>query len=222
MTAQYVVDPDAPLARPQEVAGVRVVLPATWWAVDLRDEAARRRSIATLVGQQLGRGDELAALRADLRRHLEVVAIDAAALGGQLLAISLTRAGPVPIPASVAVYRALAGDRARETLANVEAALRAEPATSDTVDAAQGPHGPVLRRTRTASGAAEIGAQDVPMLLADYWLDLGDGAGLVSLTFSSPLVEAREALLPLFDTVVASVTPVTGSATPTRKRSTPA
>lgn len=60
------------------------------------------------------------------------------------------------------------------------------------------------------------------MLLADYWLDLDDGSGLVLLTFSSPLVEAREALLPLFDTVVASVTPVTGSTATTGKPPTPA
>jgi len=218
VTTRHVVDPDAtPLARQQQVAGVRVVLPATWWVVDLRDEAARRRSIATLVEEQLGRGDELAALRADLRRHLEVVAIDAGALGGQLMAISLTRAGPVPIPASVTVYRATAGGRASETLADVEAALRADPSASDTVDAAQGPCGPVLRRTRVQSGAADLGAQDVPMLMADYWLDPGDGAGLVSVTFSSPLVEARSALLPLFDTIVASVAPATSGAATTRK-----
>ncbi|MGY4644615.1 hypothetical protein [Cellulomonas sp. URHB0016] len=198
----------SPLARPQRVGGVRLVLPATWWVIDLRDASARRRSIAALVEEQLGRGDELAALREDLRRHLGVTAIDAGALGGQLMAISLTRAGPVPIPASVTVYRSPAGSARSETLKDVEAALRADARTDDTVDAAEGPTGPVLRRTRIGSGIEELGAQDVPMLLADYWLDPGDGAGLLSLTFSSPLVEARDALLPLFDTVVASVAPV--------------
>ncbi|MGY4644609.1 hypothetical protein [Cellulomonas sp. URHB0016] len=203
-----------PLARPQRVAGITLVLPAAWWVVDLRDEPARRRSIAALVEQQLGRADGAAALRADLRRHLEVAAIDAGALGGQLMAISLTRAGPVPIPASVTVYRSRPGNTSNESLDDIEAALRGDPAAPGTVDAAEGPSGPVLRRTRIGSGTQDLGAQDVPMLLADYWLDPGDGDGLVALTFSSPLVEARDALLELFDTVVASVTrlPSTGPA----------
>jgi len=220
VTGNRGADPDStPLARPQQVAGVRVVLPATWWVIDLTDESARRRSIGALVERQMGRGDELATLRTDLRRHLEVTAVDAGALGGQLMAISLTRAGSVPIPASVTVYRSPAGSTRSESLDDVEAALQAGAAKDDTVDAAQGPWGPVLRRTRIGEGVEELGARDVPMLLADYWLDPGDGAGLLSLTFSSPLVEARDALLPLFDTIVASVAPVTEAATITERRS---
>lgn len=188
--------------------GWGLLLPASWWTIDLRKEPVRRRSVAALVEQQLGRQDDRAALRADLRRHLDRAADDAAAAGGLFMAISLMRVDDVPVPASLTVFRmpgeGLAGQGVRE----MEAMLRPDVADGVTLDIADAPAGPVLRRIGERTGSADLGAEDVPLLVADYWLDPGDGRGLLFLTFSTPLVQARDAALLLFDTVVASVGPV--------------
>ena len=185
--------------------GWGILLPSTWWTVDLREAEARRRSVAALVEQQTGRADVHASLRADLRRHLEGVAEQAAAAGGVLMAVSLMVAGGLPVPATMTVYRLpVASDLAIEGMAQIEAVFR-EQGGHDALELAEGRMGPVLRRVSRRSGTEDLGASTVTMLLVDYWLEPGDGRGLVSFTFSSPLVEARDALLELFDAVVASV-----------------
>lgn len=195
--------------------GWGLLLPATWWTVDLRDEQARRRSVATLAEQQIGRQDDRAALRADLRKHLDRAADDAATAGGLFMAISLMRVGDVPLPASLTVFR-LPGEGLTSTLTGtgvreLEAVLRSDLPAGVALDIADAPAGPVLRRVSQRSGSADLGAQDVPLLLADYWLDPGDARGLLYLSFSTPLVQAREPVLELFDMVVSSVGPVDGS-----------
>jgi hypothetical protein len=197
---------DAAVRRPT-ADGWGLLLPASWWTVDLREEKARRRSVAALAEHQLGRQDDRASLRADLRKHLDRAADDAAAAGGRFMAISLMRVGDVPVPASLTVFRLPGEGLTSQGVRELEAALRPGIADGVTLDVADAPAGPVLRRVAQRAGAAELGATDVPLLVADYWLDPGDGRGLLLLSFSTPLVQARDAALLLFDTVVASVGP---------------
>lgn len=110
--------------------GVGLLLPSAWWTIRLADVEARKRSIAQLVERQVGRADERSALRAELRHELELTAEQTAAAGGVLLAISTMRAGDLPIPASLAVYRvgrhAMTDVDARELAALLEGELAAE------------------------------------------------------------------------------------------------
>ena len=206
---------DAATVRRPTADGWGLLLPASWWTVDLRDEQARRRSVAALAERQIGRQDDRASLRADLRKHLDRAADDAAAAGGLFMAISLMRVGDVPRPASLTAFRlpgegltsSLTGTGVRE----LEAVLRPDLPAGVALDIADAPAGPVLRRVAQRSGSADLGARDVSLLLADYWLDPGDGRGLLFLSFSTPLVQAREPLLQLFDMVISSVGPVDGS-----------
>lgn len=197
--------PSATGPRRPRVDAVGLLLPAAWWTIDLRGEDSRRRSVAQLVAEQVA-GDDRAALRADLRSQLETAAGDAARAGGRLMAVSLMRAGDVPVPATVTVYR-VAGSLSGEQEGELEAQLRASASPDDSLEAAVGPAGPVLRRVSTRTGPARLGAEAVPLLVVDYWLEPGDARGLLYFAFSSPLVAAREPLMELFDAIVSSVGP---------------
>ena len=194
-------------ARRPRIDSLGFLLPESWWTVDLRDEAARRRSVSALVERQVGRDDSRASLRGDLRSQLGRAADDAARAGGRIMAVSLMRADGIPVPATLTMYRvpgAALDDRGAEELARL---LRASQQQDDEIEIAHGLLGPVLRRVSRRQGDASIGGSDVTLLLVDYWLDPTDAHGLMQLSFSSPLLELREGLLELFDAIVASVSP---------------
>jgi hypothetical protein len=194
-------------ARRPRIDSLGFLLPESWWTVDLRDEAARRRSVSALVERQVGRDDSRASLRGDLRSQLGRAADDAARAGGRIMAVSLMRADGIPVPATLTMYRvpgAALDDRGAEELARL---LRASQQQDDEIEIAHGLLGPVLRRVSRRQGDASIGGSDVTLLLVDYWLDPTDAHGLMQLSFSSPLLELREGLLELFDAIVASISP---------------
>ncbi|CAN5304254.1 hypothetical protein BH11ACT1_BH11ACT1_22260 [soil metagenome] len=189
-----------------------ILLPASWWTIDLRDEQSRRRSVARLVDQQIGRVDDRAALRADARRQLGAAADQAAAAGGRMMAVSLMEAQGIPVTATLTTYRIPGGDVTGAGVIELESIMRKDAVTDDgsSLDLAEGHQGPVLRRVSRGAGPVELGAERIPMLRVDYWLDPDDGHGLMLLTFSTPLIGLREAFLDLFDTIVASVGPAEG------------
>ncbi|WP_448061170.1 hypothetical protein [Cellulomonas hominis] len=190
--------------------GVSLLLPSSWWTVDLPDPDARARRVRTLVERSLGRADEAARLRADLRTRLGRAADQAAAAGGVLMAVSLMRVGDLPLPATLTVYRV---PGLRLDAAGIEAltATLREP-VPEALDVAQGEDGsPVVRRVRLRRGDAELGAEDVTQLVVDYWRALGGGGPVVQLTFGTPMVQVTSAMLELFDTVVASAARLDGT-----------
>jgi hypothetical protein len=191
--------------RSPRVDDVGLVLPADWWTIDLRSDEAIRRSVSALVERQLGRADVQASLRADARHRLVDAATSAAGAGGRLMAVSLMQAGGVPISLSLTVYRVPGVGAPGAGLAAVEAAFRSTDGPG--VDAVEGTAFPAVRRVSERTGPAELGAENVPMLVADYWVDPGGELGLLLLTFSTPLVALREGMLELFDAVVATVAP---------------
>lgn len=198
---------DTANAHRSRVGALRIILPASWWTIELRDAESRHRSVAALVEQQVGRADERAALRADARRILGGAADDAATSGGEMMAVSLMEADGIPVPATVTVYRVPGGDLTEHGVRELEAVLRAAPEGFESLDLAEAATGALLRRVSRRAAPAGLGADKLSMLIADYWLDPDDGRGLLCFTFSSPLVEQKEALLELFDAVVASIEP---------------
>lgn len=202
---------DVTAARRATAEGWAVLLPASWWTIDLRTEEARRGAVAALVERQVGRADDRASLRAEIRRHLVRAADDASRAGGRFMAVSLMRVGDRPVPATLTLYRLLGADLTAQGVVELEAVLRPGTTEEDRLDLAEGPVGPVLRRVTRRAGSAEVGGEDVPLLVADYWVDPGDERGLLHLSFSTPMVAVTDAMLTLFDTVVASVGPVEGA-----------
>lgn len=190
--------------------GWGVLLPSSWWSISLATESTRRKGVASLVEEQVGRADVKASLRADLRRHLDGVADSAAAAGGRILAVSLMRAEGIPVPATLTVFRVPGGGLLERGVAEMHDVLAADSDASDALELAEGPSGAVLRRITRRPGSEALGGEGVELLLADYWVDPGDGRGLLCLSFSTPLVGQAHAMLGLFDVIVASVGPVGG------------
>lgn len=200
------------VARRPRVDSVGILLPASWWTIDLTDEGSRHRSVGRLVDRQVGRADDRAALRADARKQLGEAADQAAAAGGRMMAVSLMQAQGIPVTATLTAYRIPGRDVTGAGVVELESIMRKDTASSEgsSLELAEGPQGPVLRRVSQRTGPVELGAERIPMLIVDYWLDPDDGHGLMLLTFSTPLVGLREAFLDLFDTIVASVGPAEG------------
>jgi hypothetical protein len=68
----------------------------------------------------------------------------------------------------------------------------------------------VLRRVHEVP-AELTGTEPTPSLVADYWLERPDGAGLVQLAFATPMLPLRQPLLELFDTIAGALHWVTAT-----------
>lgn len=195
-------------ARRARGSGLSLLLPTSWWTIDLTDPGSRSRAVRSLVEHSLGRADEAAQLRADLRTRLGRAADQAAAAGGVLMAVSLMKVGDLPVPATGTVYRVPGLRLDAAGVESLTATLRESEAES--LDVAQAEDGtPVIRRVRLRPGDPELGAEDITQMVVDYWRTLGVAGPTVSMTFGSPMVQVREALLDLFDTIVSSASLVT-------------
>lgn len=197
---------------------VGVVLPADWHVVDLSTDATRHADVVALVDRQLPRRDDLATVRRRLRREIEDSSRRAAQAGGRFSAYMLTAVGPVPLPAVLTASRTPGSLDSADALAALAATLTERLGTrAGGVDIGEGPLGPVVRavtlRTTTtdgtgpragAPGVAAIIEPRTDLLVCDYWSDPDDGGGLLLLSFSTPLVPLRDALLDLFDTIAGS------------------
>lgn len=187
--------------RPQVVAALDLTLlvPDGWWRVPLasRDQAAQ--SVQRLVDRQFRGLDDQPLLRREAERELLGAATRAADAGGQMMWLSHQLVAGLPLSASlVASAGPAAGPGGFES-------VQGQLTGTGQVDVARVPAGTVVRRRSRGSDreSDRLGAPDRP-LLVDYWLQAPDG-NCVVLAFSTPLEPLGEAMVELFDAVVASV-----------------
>ena len=190
--------------RRPRVDDVGLLLPASWWTVPLADPDARRAAVARLVDEQVGRADVHASLRADLRGRLRRSRTTPPQRVGGCSRCRSSAPRASRSPATLTLYR-LDGLGHRD-LAELETSLAEQPGF-DAVEAADGPHARVVRRVSRRAAPDELTDEPRQVLVVEYWLAVEGVDSLVQLTFSRPLVELRDALLELFDTIAASVGP---------------
>lgn len=203
---------------PAAVVDVRLVLPDHWWAIPLQPLEARERSVERLVERQFAGVDDQPLLRADMRRQLLAQAETAAASDARMLALSLQEVAGIPVPASLVVHwidvpadpEGTPGDGS--LLLGLQQEFQPAPGAplqpGFALDLARLPAGTVLRRVHEQPAELE-GAEPMPSLVADYWLERPDGAGLVQLAFGTPMSPLREPLLGLFDAIAGALRWVT-------------
>ncbi|WP_349898417.1 hypothetical protein [Parafrigoribacterium soli] len=192
--------------RASRVTGFDLPLSGDWFPISVDDPAQRDEQVAALVSQQLATLGPAPVLRAELTRWLTETCARAAAGGAQFLAYLLQRNKKGALALNLVLYWQelgpqlggvshldAQGSRLRERLAPEGKLL-----TADT------PAGPLIRYSRIAKGAEELGGSQVPLLLVDYWLEFPDRRGLCLIAFSSPQAELGDALLTLLDNIVLS------------------
>lgn len=119
---------------------VEFVLPGTWRYVPVADAIASKRVVARVTEQAVGRTDDRAKLRADIRSRFTVAADRARDAGGEAMWICDEIMTGVPLPASIVLYRpplvtrsAATVDERRVALHDLIGPAHAEEAEADLV-----------------------------------------------------------------------------------------
>ncbi|MCA5894060.1 SseB family protein [Isoptericola sp. NEAU-Y5] len=185
--------------------GIELNLPDHWAVVDLDDPHERGLQIRAIVKQQTAvLGDRGAPLRRDLREQLTAVAERAATAGGRVMAYLTLPGKEAALALNLTLYWHDLGPEVGGVshLQRIDDRLRPTLGPDDALTTTETLSGPFLRHVRAAHGSPELGGQDVPLLLVDYWAPAPGAQSVARLAFSTPHVEARDAMLGLTDRVL--------------------
>lgn len=200
------VEPEA-AELPDKIAGFEVPLDANWGVLDLTDAASRVERIKQMVKEQTrSLSDQGAALRQDLRGWLARTADQAAAAGGRQFAFLLARTKQAAAAVTMVSYwhELGAGVGAESPIDRLGDYLVGSAAAGDELVKLAFEGDQIIRHTRTRRGNSELGGKDISLLLIDYWIAVpqAGASSLAQVSFSTPHLPAREAILALADSLV--------------------
>lgn len=186
-------------------------LPGQWWRIPVQDSEASARSIRAFVTDTVGRADEHAQLRADLRQQLTKSTDDARSAQGREVYLTGEIAPGVPLSITLTTYRpelptqfsaSLGVDMTAESFAS---RLRSRAADADVEVWSEGDVA-VVRDFRSQLATDEEGNEERTLRL-DYWLLHAGTTETVLLSFTTPVIweEAVEAVLELVDAIISTV-----------------
>ncbi|TAJ46854.1 MAG: hypothetical protein EPO52_15075 [Herbiconiux sp.] len=192
--------------------GFDVALPGTWWAIPVADPAETERAVGDIVSATIGRRDQDARLRAELRARFLYAADRARSSGAVQLHLCREVMPDVPLPATLTVYwpriALRASDDPVEALRGVLGTItEASDAGAENLgdDDRAFPCGAAVRRRRIVTaepGSPEEGVRTVEI---DYWIATPSHRVLL-LSFACGLPDLAEQLASLFDLVVTTLT----------------
>jgi hypothetical protein len=192
---------------------IEFLLPGRWRFVPLAEPEATKRVIAQLAEQAVGRSDERAQLRAELRARFEITTDKARSGGAQQLWLGDQLVPGVPFPASITAYWPVLSIRTPEDPED-PAALAAAihsllgPADDDVDEADLEVAGrPAVRRATIARGpvTSDPDAQAVETVEVDYWILRPDAKRMLVLSCSCGMPLLKDRLVELFDLVVTTL-----------------
>lgn len=187
-------------------------LPGTWSVLMLTgtDEEVRR-AVHRFVESEIGRADDRAMIRADLRNHLWDSARRGRSIGARQMHFASSLFG-IPFPVSLTItwpaftLSEVAERPADERASRLDGLLSARGSTTVVQDPVLG----IVRTTSVKEWEATDGNGEsarMPLLEATYWLSLPDDGSVVLFSFSSALTQLKEPLMELLDAVIATVRP---------------
>jgi hypothetical protein len=195
-------------------AAARLVLrlPGTWVQLDPSRPEVTDRRIRVYVDLAMGRADELAKARADMRKAVGAMiqsADSAASLESVFLCHEVAPGTPTPIAVSVFAPAELHLSPVIGT--NPADVIDGYLAAMDAIGDGEGwerracVDGESVRRWRISETVLADGLEDQPVrsFSADYWRTVPDTKRLVLITVTSPLADIPETLLRLADAIVA-------------------
>lgn len=190
----------------------RFALPGTWGRINLASEATMRSSTRTVIERSVGRNDQLASLRADLKKRFHAAGELARANGAVDFHIALELAPGVPLPAWLAVFLPIieAEDLDRLGPADFTEVLNlglsvSQDGVAKATTTLESTHLHAVRQAFRRFTAATEDEPALELLQVDYWLAAAEPNRIVLLTFTTHLVEYESQMLELFDAVIATV-----------------
>ena len=187
-------------------------LPGTWVQLDPNRPEVTTERIHAFVELAMGRADELAQARHDVRQALGMMlekAPEAAALESTFLCHEISPGSPTPIAVSVFSPADIHMSPAVGTQSGtvIETFLAAMELLGDSADwtRLECADGEAARRWRVTETVVAEGAEDLPLrsFVADYWRTVPSSKRLVLVTVTSPLADIPQTLLHLADAIVA-------------------
>ncbi|MFI9486384.1 SseB family protein [Promicromonospora sp. NPDC052451] len=196
--------------------GIELNLPEHWAVIELDEPERRERQIRDIVKQQTAKlGDRSAPLRRDLREKLIEVADKAEAAGGKVMAYLLLPGQEATLALNLTLYWHDLGPEAGSSshLQRVQDRIGADLGPDDALTRTETLSGPFLRHVRLGQGSEEVGGQNLPLLLVDYWAEAPGRQSVARLSFSTPHVGIRDEMLRLTDKVLFSTEWILGQPT---------
>ena len=196
----------------------RFALPGTWARVDLGSEALLKSTVKRAVAALVGPADAAAALRADMRRHFEIVAQRAQEDGAVEFYIARQIVPGVPLSGTLAVTTPEI-DLVRLNQAGLPDLSSVLAVSVDEMSGATAKGKPIegaeitaVRQTYRRNLAATDVSPELRILQADYWVAAARPARLAVMSFTTAFVELEPEMLSLFDAIVSSTRWPVGSA----------
>lgn len=200
-------------------------LPGTWVQLDPSRPELTDKRIRAFVDLSMGRADQLATARADLRKALGLMverADPVAALESTFMCHEVASGVSTPIAISVFTPEAIRMSPAigTDSATLIDGFLAAMNAIGDGDDweALACMDGHAARRWSVTEDALGEGLDDIPFraFQADYWRTVPDAKRLVLVTVTSPLADVAHMLARLADAIVAGSRWVEGAAAEAR------
>lgn len=185
-------------------------LPSHWATIDLLlPEEERKDAIRRLVKKQTQRlSDAGAKLRLELRTWLERTAANATSKGGRQFSFLVARTQQAAAALNLVLYwHDLNAGAPTPAFELVERELRESAEANDDLVLVESDGDRLLRRARMRRGSRELGGDDIPLLIVDYWIEVPhDARHLAHIVFSTPHVFARTEILELCDAIALGCT----------------
>lgn len=190
----------------------RFALPGTWGRINLATAATMQTSIRKVVESAVGREDQYATLRAQMRgRFLEGASI-ARDHNATDFHIALELAPGIPLPAWVSVFvpEIEATDFQSLGITELQEALNfgLVSGRDDTARSTRVVEKTRVHAVRQASRIVQAATEDAPeieMLQVDYWLAAAEPNRIALLSFTTGYVQFETEMLELFDAVISTV-----------------
>jgi hypothetical protein len=191
-----------------ELSPPRFVLPGSWSRVDLTTVDSMKVTVRRIVDDAVGRQDERARLRAELRKAIIDAATPARDRGAIEFHFARELTEGVPLSATLAVFLVPADLGSIDEMPASAIDMVVADAVMDSGSAKAVPVSPGIKVTRTASRRRVPERNGVPsheIVEADYWISASSPARIAVLSFSTALAELEDDMLTLFNAIVQTV-----------------
>ena len=186
---------------------LRFLLPGQWASIPLHDTEVARSAIRQLVDVQIGKADQLAGLRRDIRSRLLDSLETSIAGAGQSMQVALEMVPGVPISANFTVYLpdvSLAPAIGTSGAAVLEVLRRGLTDVMDLSSEHRFAAGDseVLRLQRVVTREAEGQLAAITSLIVDYWVTVPGAKRVVLVSFSTLFSDLSDVMVNFFDSIV--------------------